>query len=979
NVTGSGAIDFTADGETYTFGGSLGNVTVSAGIRTFSETDITGSLEQTGGELTVPQGRRLHVRGSARFSNGTVSWEGGNGNLEVIEVDGDVDISGAVVGTVGPNSRFKVNGNWNSSAGFEMLQGEIEFGGGTTVSIAMHGRAPSLRIAQGVKILGVPITISLDLIIEDNGEFRTEFDVSVDGNVTLLGTLARWVTGLLTDDPTVGQPVHSLAGSFTGNGGTVEGRGRLRFLAGGEIATALGTISHVELAGGSYRLTDTNISGTFVLSGGELTIVANNTLNVEGSATLAGGTLHWGDPGAAGGTLAVGGDLIATGTTVGRIGPQVRVACAGSWVSSETFALTDGIVRLEGPSPRDLVAFDELLHLPAIEIAGAGPFNVRGNVMLQANGLTVEASSPIRVGGGRLGVSPLSLVVDGRLELIDGAVLEMAPASSLHVTAQGTLRLAGLPGAKAAVRGSGTGGYSILIDGRLEANQFGFRNMDGQGVVFGPSSSLGAAPFDGRDGVFDLGASAANGPLLDLRFGQAHTFRRVSFAGRPEDGTRNVRRLGGGIVTFADWGGGVGGPEHEIDPSNCVEWIAEQLTTLARFAPRPGPEQITVEWTTSREGTVLGFLLETASTSSGPFSVLASVPARGAGNYSVLHAPLPAAIAAYYRLSVRDVSGHLSPLATGSATPWSASLPANVMTIGPNGAYATVQDGLNAAPALPTLLLLEAGTYPTFQIDNPTATRIIQPAPGAVASFVLTNPLTISRTRSDVLIVLRDVELVSGFGLTSAVDVSACTGAVVFDQVRLVGTAATARVDQSAAALFVETASAGSPGVLATRGSSVFLGACAIDRVDVSTGAKVETCESDPEITADNSARVFRHSGVMPLIRPDDTLHLGVPAGVDIRSAPNDVWVLALTTAMLPMDLAPYEFWQMLLIADPSSGGVAALGITDPWLGRAHAFVTVPAEPSLIGSPFVFQGATFPMAPVPGVRFSNPELRIIHP
>ncbi|MCA8977135.1 MAG: hypothetical protein KDC98_20600, partial [Planctomycetes bacterium] len=107
-ATGSGGVTFTATGLTRSIPGGLPDVTVSGGIRTFGDTDVTGALALTGGTLTIDGRRTLQVQGNATFTGGTISWVNDPGYAQTLDVNGNLSITGTVAGAIFDGSVIRV-------------------------------------------------------------------------------------------------------------------------------------------------------------------------------------------------------------------------------------------------------------------------------------------------------------------------------------------------------------------------------------------------------------------------------------------------------------------------------------------------------------------------------------------------------------------------------------------------------------------------------------------------------------------------------------------------------------------------------------------------------------------------------------------------------------------------------------------------------------------------------------------------------
>ena len=249
-------------------------------------------------------------------------------------------------------------------------------------------------------------------------------------------------------------------------------------------------------------------------------------------------------------------------------------------------------------------------------------------------------------------------------------MLALGPASTTTIESDGTLRVIGATASPATVTGSAGGGYSLSVHGTLAARDYAFEQMGAAGVVLSATSILADPPLDGRGGVFRQPDATPGSVMLDLALGGAIGFRYVDFEDPSGVGTFNVRRLAGADVTFFDSRGNFAGPTFEDDPGERVHWV-DDPTLVDRFLAQPGPRRVTLEWTTSAEGSnLVSLVLQSSSSAAGPFTTLVEEPVQGPSSYGFLHQPLMPDTTVFYRLLGRDDSGYDRWLAAAQATPW---------------------------------------------------------------------------------------------------------------------------------------------------------------------------------------------------------------------------------------------------------------------------------------------------------------------
>ena len=179
SATGAGTIELDGTGTLSTAGGSISNVSITAGTRTAGNSNVSGTLSMTGGTLEIGDNQTLSVAGNAVLSGGTLSFDGATPGDETLDVEGDCTIT-ATAGSTSATSFILCAGNWSSTALFAPAFGVVRLDGGTTTTVG--GTSPvfaSLRIVSGSKTLTTTATLTGNLRIDSNATFTSNAVLNV--------------------------------------------------------------------------------------------------------------------------------------------------------------------------------------------------------------------------------------------------------------------------------------------------------------------------------------------------------------------------------------------------------------------------------------------------------------------------------------------------------------------------------------------------------------------------------------------------------------------------------------------------------------------------------------------------------------------------------------------------------------------------------------------------------------------------------
>jgi len=390
STTGDGTLAFDGTGIIVTGSGTMGNVRIDAGSHGTLDVNVVGDLEMTGGALQLQDDSTLTVSGNADLMGGSLGFAGGQPGLEVLDVEGNVTILASAAATSG-DSRIFCGGDWTSDAAFAPGSGLTVFDGGATTIGGTDPQLADAQVASGVKTLVSPLTLTGDLTLDTGAGLVTDAILTVGGDVTLGDATSSWDLGTLT---------HAVGGGWVGSGGSAT-NGTVELTGDGALATGTGAIANVTISGGAHAVSDTNVTGDLSLSAGSIEVGDDQTLAVGGNADLLGDTVSW-TADAQGGpdVIDVEGDVTlaaAAGTTTAN--STLRVA--GNLVADATFAMTAGLVELDGgaatvsgtgPTLPDLGIVSGTKTV-TVDTSLAGDLDV-------ASGATLDADAVLDVGGG---------------------------------------------------------------------------------------------------------------------------------------------------------------------------------------------------------------------------------------------------------------------------------------------------------------------------------------------------------------------------------------------------------------------------------------------------------------------------------------------------------------------------------------------------------------------------------------------------
>lgn len=305
-----------------------GNATVSplrvvSGVRALT-TGVVGELHLIGGEVHVNNGVVFTVSSLLRLQGGTLSYDTTVGNVDTIDVNGDVEVVGTVAGSNTTASRLIVGGNWTGTPSFVMSDGLVvmDTGGSSTIS----GPTPTfgnLEIASDVVTLVTGTQVFGDLRLTTAGR--------LDVGATPLTVFGDFVN-------------LSNVGGITGTQAVV--------LAGDGLLQANAT-TQIPLAQSSgTRSVTTSTVPALAVNGGTLHINNGALLKVLGDLDLNAGTLNYDTTVGNVDTIEVDGAVRALGTVMGTTTGASVLHADGSWFANAPFVMAEGWVNFRGAAPQ---------------------------------------------------------------------------------------------------------------------------------------------------------------------------------------------------------------------------------------------------------------------------------------------------------------------------------------------------------------------------------------------------------------------------------------------------------------------------------------------------------------------------------------------------------------------------------------------------------------------------------------------------
>jgi len=1001
SVTGTGRLVLTGTGTLASGSNALPGVLVTGGTRSVLGTSVAGDLAMTGGTLAVQEGATLSVAGALDLDAGVLAFEDAGAALEVVDVEGTVSID-AAAGQAGPDARLLCAGDVVLGAAFAPADGRLVLDGAgaaalsgvptlASLQVAGPGKtlldaatlggellvdggadltlSASLDVSQGVVlspgaqlVTDAPLAVGTDLLVDDGASLSGTAALDVEGDVVLGDATASWDLGGLT---------HAVGGDWTSAGGAASA-GTVDFTADGTVSGGGGSLPDVVVSGGTRTLQDAVVDGALDVQGGDVLVADDATVPVAGALSVA-EDASLGFVGGAPGDETL--DVEGAVTWLGAAGPTTAasvIRCAGAWTSGDAFAPAAGRVVLDADEAVVLAAAarGESPTFAALELA-APTTTPGGDLDVVAQSILVQAGATLAVGDLALGLLAATLDVQGDLTLGAGGELALAATTAATFAPDGRLRVVGALDDPAVVTGRDGGGYALVVEGRLEAEHFVFERMGPGGVVVTAAATLGTPPEDLRAGTFDLGSSALGAVLLDLERTAPTDLRYLAFEDAEAAMPANVRVEEGAAVTLTNATGVLAGEAFEDDPLDLVSWPSES-TVVDTLTATPALLAATVEWTTSAEVDVDAFLLERGLSPDGPFTQIAELAPAGPGPYAFADV-VPAGDTYRWRLLERLTHGAVALLDEVDATPWGPELPDNVVEVGPDAPFATIDDALAAIGGLVNpIVLVRPGDYPPFTVTPGFlgALRIVGDGRGGVlVGAAAAQPVEILDLALADAVELHDLQIGDGTGTTDALVVRDCAGHVVLDEVAVAGGGQVGvRVDASTRVAIQRSDVSGAPGLVLQGGALAIAGGGSLDAVDLSGASSLRVAGLSPAATVEAGSTFTELPGVHADVDVPTLAALGAPFTLTLSGEPSGSWSLILGIVHGWIDL-PGQKWEMVGLVDFTPFGILLTGAFGP-SGELSLPLALPPDPTILGVPILLQ--TLVQNPATsGLRWSN--------
>ena len=217
-VSGPGSIEFSGVTSLSTGTNSIPPIRVT-GIVSSRDASVS-ALTLDAGELRLGSGDTLVVAGAAILNGGTLNFSLSGSNPRVLDVRGDVTVTGTVVGTADHRARLLCAGNWSSPSSFFLPAGQVQMVG---ADATIGGPSPTfgdLQLVSGVRTL-LSETRATSLGSTGGSTAGTEWMVMVAGSKAgLLSTGSNTIAKLRVASGTLSVQ-DAAAGEFELTGGEV--------------------------------------------------------------------------------------------------------------------------------------------------------------------------------------------------------------------------------------------------------------------------------------------------------------------------------------------------------------------------------------------------------------------------------------------------------------------------------------------------------------------------------------------------------------------------------------------------------------------------------------------------------------------------------------------------------------------------------------------------------------------------------------
>lgn len=726
--------------------------------------------------------------------------------------------------------------------------------------------------------------------------------------------------------------------------GSMTGLGKLS-LQGPRSRTFFGNAIDVELEGSGEVTMNTATVESLTQLGSASPIAQDIGVNVQvtGSLGIFGPGFADGN-----GSYDVGGSITLTPSTQVTLTPTL--IANGSWTSNNQFVPSAGEIRFAGADQ----SISSATPLFDVAIAPGGTRTMPSG--LQINGtLMVENGGTVNLAAG--GTFSLGDVdVAGALVLEQGATVQISNGCNVNIQPVGALSLLGTASEPVFWNGPAGAGDSLVLEGTLEAQHYGFQNLPPDGVQITSNASFAAAPRDFRNGTFTLGSTEPNSTLLTIEQSSTFALETINFFNPSNRATFNVRVPDtSATIEIRNFAGDFAGAAFEDDSGNNLNWFGTVLTSYQVAGLTNGAE---LTFVTASEFEVARFVILRSTSGGSGFSPIAASPVTPAGSptsgatYVVQDTGLTPGVTYFYRLTKENPSNVRSFLAQRSVQPLPSSF-GDVVVVGPGG-FADIDAALTAMPTGGTVLV-ETGSYPSFTVDKDA--RIIARDGAAVSIDAGTSRVRVENLAAADSVSLYGIDITPG-----GLDVVNCDGQVVLDRLNIAeGMGGIAvDVDDSPQVKLQDCSLAGSTALRVQNGSTVFWArggqSGGIELNDTSEFTHVDGGITSGDITAAAGASTTEFVGVSPRMEIPSALVLGEPVPFTVTGDPGDAWIAYVANDTGWFDgFSTIGFPEMVSLLDLSANWRPYRSGLFPGGGSETFDAGQPSDASLIGLTFPLQ------------------------
>lgn len=418
-------------------------------------------------------------------------------------------------------------------------------------------------------------------------------DTQVGSNVTMLGSPPVATVSIPTADVRTSGTAPACFHVLARTSATAQGDNTIGFKIG-----ATGDVTNVKSDATSYAFSDssgppvsaasstiTSTSSTWNGSQNTTWTTANNwTPKTVPSSTqdcvIASGV----NVPALGANRACRNVTLPSGGTLNFGNAAYQLQSYGSLTGSSTFTFQNaalGELRMMGSSNQSLSLNTTFPGNLVIANTGGATVSVDGDTTITGN-VTVTQGT-LSIASGKV------LTVNGNLTVQTGAVLEVAPGGTLKmgnsrtltVDAGGTLKLIGTSSDAATVSlASGVSGYSVVVNGTIQAQYYTFEKMGLSGVSIASTATIDNT-YHLQNGSFTYPMVNNTVMLMLNRQVPTNTMDNMVFdaSGSAATGVTNIStNAAAGTLAITTYSGTWAGPTYDNDPTYLISWTGATNT-----------------------------------------------------------------------------------------------------------------------------------------------------------------------------------------------------------------------------------------------------------------------------------------------------------------------------------------------------------------------------------------------------------------